>query len=691
MVANFLQRKIGASLERYDARTPARPVAAARPGADRDRAREGVDDRLALPAETVRLAEQAGIGFARIDLHEPAFSPLALDWLGDHTGALLDDEGVEEARTTTDPGAKWTFYIPTGRSLSIRRMADGDRLWLVLQDSTLDTDHRTIMSGIGGLSTGHFQYVRATGQTRIYGTFLDDRLSPSEQLELRRVGLMSLVHPRDEKRVGRILSASLQGKRDFSTVVECRCRRHDSFMLDVRGHVVVGADGRASKIVGSFRDVTRERCAESDLARLRNEAAAQDSARTLLLARTAHEIRTPMNGVLGMADALLEMPGAEKFAPQLEILRAATRDAIDLLGESMDMSELGIGRFRLAPEAVDVAALVRETAALWTPAANEKDLSLSVRVAGGVPDKIVLDPRRLRQCLNNLLSNAVAFTEEGRIEVVLAAVKAPAKTDGAGAKAAPSAGDAAALPERRLALMVRDTGIGIADEDRDYVFRPFAKGRAGGSDNGPGQSHSQGLGLSITREIAQHMGGNLRYTSTPGDGTSFVMDLPLDIPASDAASTDLLVDELLEKQCGPHTGYEHLRVLAVDDSDTNRLVMENLLINFVGHVGLAEHGAAALERLNEAPYDLILMDIHMPVMDGIEATIAIRSARKVWSDIPIIALTADYEYHNRRIVMNLGMDDAIVKPMSLDGLFSTLDRLGLKKRSAAIAAGRHRS
>ena len=619
--------------------------------------------RLDVPEPTVRFSGPFGIGIVRVDGDEPVFNTVMENWLGRHRELFLDHSIVEQACRTTDPGAQWDFTVPTGRIIRLKRAEQAGRVWLVGQDVTLERDHETAIAQTADLGTGFFQYTRANSRHRVYGNFLDDRLSPSEQLELRRKGLLSLIHPRELERFREEhVEGLLRDGTDIRTLVQCRCRRASSFTLDISARAIRGADGRVAKVIGAFREVTEERRAQAELRRLRNEADSDREARKLMIARVSHEIRTPMNGVIGMADALLNAPGTEGFQSQLKTIQSATRDAVQMLDEMTVMGRNETHeQFALRPETVDPAEVVGEVCTLWADRAAEKGVLLTV-ITEDAPKEVVLDPRRLRQILTNLLSNAVKLTSKGRIDVVMAGIKGH---------------------EPRLVIAVRDTGPGLSDEDKLRIFRPYQQAAAGVAAGG------SGLGLSITRELVSRMGGTLTCKSKPGDGAVFILSLPMERPETiEEAGASLVTDLLAQPAATPAQPFAHLDVLAVDDNETNRLVVENLLVGRVRSVTLATDGRDALEQLAERDFDVVLMDIHMPVMDGIEATLAVRGSGQSWSDTPIVALTADTQYQAKRVVLNLGMDDALAKPIGLDAILGAFERLGLG-RGASGTMKRH--
>jgi signal transduction histidine kinase/ActR/RegA family two-component response regulator len=554
----------------------------------------------------------------------------------------------------TDPGAQWDYVCNSGRVVRLRRISRKNYVWVVFHEVTLEHDHRHVMDGTTEMGTGYIQYTVATDKIRIFGDFLDRKLSPNEQLELRRTNFRSIIHSRDLKRFDNMMVTLLKTGEAISTVIEGSCRSEPSFRMQVNLRGVRSHSGKICKVLGGFRDVTAERMAQAELIRLRNEHTANLEARQFISARIAHEIRTPLSGILGMAEVLMRSPAAKEVHAQIRILHDAAKDAVSHMETLSEGSSNGIEFENISPEVVDIHRLVSEAIELWKPQAQEKSVRMVVSLSEDVPQHVMLDGRRLRQCLANLLSNAVKFTPKGAVQVVLAKMDSQAQD--------------------RLIIAVRDTGIGMSDEERKQVFLPFAQA----NDSIVEEFGGSGLGMSITKGIINRMGGQIMCRSDKDQGTTFTLSLPLEQVEDEVIPTSgSLITSLLEGQEISTSSHSELRVLAADDNQTNRMVVEQLLKDEVGVIKTVKNGREAVEELAANTYDLVLMDVHMPVMDGIEATLAIRSARKPWSDIPIIALTADEQYRQKRVALNLGMDDAIGKPVTQTKLLSAFERLNL--------------
>ena len=369
----------------------------------------------------------------------------------------------------------------------------------------------------------------------------------------------------------------------------------------------------------------------------RLEADAANNAKSEFLATMSHELRTPMNGVLGMAQALREEKLSAEAAEKVEIILDSGNSLMALLNDILDLSKIEAGRLDVRPLASDLESNVRSVVALWSPRAREKGFQISISVMRNLP-VLKFDPLRVRQCVANLISNAVKFTETGGVAV---AVTATPLSDG----------------RYDVKIKISDTGRGIARDALSNLFTPFTQEdetiahKFGGT----------GLGLSITRRLAQLMDGDVVAESTLGVGSTFTLSFTADscAPADSELSSD--VAYLSDRIIG-------LKTLVVDDNLVNRLVLEQFLGKWDHHVTCAEDGAAALELLQTRDFDLVLMDLHMPVMDGVAATSKIRSSSASYKDIPIIALTADAMNGDSQKCFEAGMNGYVTKPIELTNL-----------------------
>lgn len=370
-----------------------------------------------------------------------------------------------------------------------------------------------------------------------------------------------------------------------------------------------------------------------------SEAASQ--AKSSFLAMMSHELRTPMNGVLGMAHAL-ETTALD--ARQQDYVRTVIRSGdvlMTILNDILDLSKIEAGRLELESAAFDLRELAARACDLWRPSASDKELGLKLEIEPEAAHWVVGDPVRVRQILLNLVSNAVKFTDQGEIVVSL--------------RKAPRGG---------VALTVADTGIGIPSDVQKRLFKSFTQADASTSRRHGGT----GLGLSICRKLAELMGGEVTLVSHLGRGSTFSVSLPL---AAAPAPAALAGDGALAVEPA-----RALKVLVVDDHPTNRAVAAALLGSVGADVATAEDGLEALDHLQCERFDLVLMDIHMPNLDGVATLRRIRGGETLVADALVVALTADAMTGERERLLALGFDDYLSKPIQPAALLGLLAGLG---------------
>ncbi|MFK3650262.1 ATP-binding protein [Lysobacter enzymogenes] len=429
-----------------------------------------------------------------------------------------------------------------------------------------------------------------------------------------------------------------------------------------------GGDDEAPGLLVIAADLSALKRLERELRA--SEARAQDASRakSSFLAAMSHEIRTPMIGVTGMIEVLAHsrLDGEQRQA--LEVIQQSSQALLQIIGDILDFSKIEAGRLELAPEPVDLAALVRATAAGFLGAAGARAVALSCEIDPRVAAAYRADALRLRQILGNFLSNAVKFTERGTIEAAL-------EFEGA---QPPAAGDDA--PRDRLCLRVSDTGIGIDAEQQRLLFQPFQQADADTARRYGGT----GLGLAICRRLAELMGGEISLHSEPGVGTTLRLQVSLPrasaLEAADAAGDD----DALPAAAPPdpeRAAREGRLVLLVDDHPTNRLVIARQLALAGYACETADGGEAGLRRWRSGRYGLVLTDLRMPGLDGYALARAIR-AEQAQAGIgdadprrtPILALTASALKDEADACFAAGMDDCLVKPVAAAKLAAALRR-----------------
>jgi len=366
-------------------------------------------------------------------------------------------------------------------------------------------------------------------------------------------------------------------------------------------------------------------------------------ARSEFLAAMSHEIRTPMSGVLGMVDLLAAEPLAPQQRKYVEAMRSSGRHLVNVINDILDFSRIESGKLEL--EAIDfsVRELVERLRSLAHPLAVERGLALHFELDDSGLPVLRGDPLRLQQVLLNLVSNGIKFTERGGVTVKL------------------SQRPAAQGSEVRLLAAVHDTGVGIEPEQLKRLFAPFAQVDRSISR----QYGGSGLGLAISKRLVEAMGGKLSASSTPGKGSVFRFDVPL--RRGDARQ--LAAEEQAQRLEVPPQ-----RILVAEDVEINRAILRATLTRQGHRISFAVDGAQAIELLHREPFDLVLMDVQMPVMDGVEATRWIRRLPPPLGQIPIVGLTANVMARERERYLSAGMDDCLAKPIDWDILNAAIAR-----------------
>jgi len=402
---------------------------------------------------------------------------------------------------------------------------------------------------------------------------------------------------------------------------------------------VVNEQGQVDLVIGYGMNITTIKQAQAVLQRAKQEAEANAQAKEAFLARVSHELRTPMNGILGLADLLQRTVLDEKQEQYAQLLRQSAQSLVAIVNEVLDIEKIGSGKMELHPEVFDLRERMQGLLDLCREPAQRKGLLLTLQVEEALPTYFNGDVNRISQILGNILSNALKFTDSGSVQLVV-----EAHASG-------------------ICFRVADTGIGIEADSLEKIFEPFVQARSRVQTDRPGT----GLGLTICKELSELMGGRIEVESNLGAGSTFRLYLPLQA-VMEAASVAAAQSNgpLIERLKGK-------RILLVEDVPLNRFLVEEMTLEWGIELEMALDGVEGLKKASDSTYDLILMDIQMPVMDGIQCTRSIRQLPdSERAAVPIIALSANAFESDRRNYLQAGMNDALSKPFESTQLLQVL-------------------
>lgn len=586
-----------------------------------------------------------------------AFDPNLEDALAFFVGA--DRRRVaDEISRATEAGKGWHFEAdlkkPDGEIVRVRSMAECKRnavgdvevIFGVFKDVTQDYEilNRTLQQeALYRLLADNSSDLIARYGTDSVFTYL----SPSTETllgyapdELIGRETSAVIHPDDLDHVRRTWRAGLASARPFS--VEYRARRKDGAIIWVEARPTVTRDpsGNILDFIDTVRDVTDRHEREIALAEATSAAQAATKAKAEFLSNMSHEIRTPLNGVIGFANLLLDTgltSTARRYAERIANGASALREIVD---DILDFSKIEAGMMQFETTAFSPAAVVEEVLDLVRAANSHPDLILRAAIADDARSYFDGDPARTRQILFNIIGNAAKFTGRGRVEADLS------------------------VQDGLVRFVVTDTGPGIAADRLESIFASFTQvdssvsRRFGGS----------GLGLTISRSLARSLGGDLRLASTPGSGTVVTLELPAVLSSVFPSTPPLRLPARPNRTDRPR------RILVVDDVDSNRELL-TIALGQAGHtVDEAPSGSVAVAKLAIGhQYDLVLMDVHMPGMDGLTATRAIRASGGPSSRAPIVGLTASVMADQVAACIAAGMDGHMGKPVDLGRLIAFID------------------
>jgi PAS domain S-box-containing protein len=427
--------------------------------------------------------------------------------------------------------------------------------------------------------------------------------------------------------------------------VELKCYKKDGtpVWLFMSNTPLFNEFGELEQYVGVAFDITSHKEAEAILIKTREDAISLSHAKENFLSVMSHELRTPLNGVIGASRILAEEEHLKHQEETLNILKFSSQNLLTLINDVLDFTKMETGNMSLESEPLDLRSLVDKTIHSLVHKAKEQGTELSYEFDERIPNFVYGDHTRLYQILINLLGNAVKFTSNGYVKVQ---VKMEEERE----------------DKIAITFQVIDSGIGIAPDKLEAIFDAYTQAGAETSRKYGGT----GLGLAITEKLIQLYGAEIKVTSTLGEGSNFYFTITFkkcDDSIAQAAST------FIQEDLKGH-------VLVVDDSSMNRVIAQKILSKWKLSVDLAEDGLQALEKIESNDYDLILMDIHMPGMDGFETVRVIREKEEIkYKDLPIIALTGSVYDEHDTLITEAGMNDYILKPFDADLLYKKIKKL----------------
>ncbi len=466
------------------------------------------------------------------------------------------------------------------------------------------------------------------------------------------------THPDDKERVDKITASAYKAKQPFSINYRVLDLNGKERVVHEEARVITDADSNPVKIYGTVQDISEQKKLQ-EMTKKKALAEELASAKDEFLASMSHEIRTPLNSIIGFTKLLLRNGITEKQREQLQAVKSSGDILLVLINDILDISKIEAGKIHLEETELKLTELIKVIISSFELRFEEKQLRVTEKFDNQIPRILLGDPVRIEQILLNLINNAFKFTSEGgEISIFCNLLK---EDD----------------DKATIEFIISDTGIGIPSDKLEAVFEPFVQA----SSNTTRKYGGTGLGLSIVKRLVELMGGTISLISKVNQGSSFSFTLPL----KKTTATEVSIETKVLLRTSELREIGHLKILLAEDSAMNTLLVQTILQQFDFEVDTAENGKTAIKLLEKNKYDLILMDLHMPEMDGFQAAKYIRNKMKPpKSAVPIIALTADV---NKLVVIKCtkaGMNDYLSKPFHETELLNKISNLVKKSRDSKI-------
>jgi PAS domain S-box-containing protein len=538
------------------------------------------------------------------------------------------------------------YFIAQIQEITLRKAAESELV-------RLQSEYEDILSSVGDgvYWLGQDSRIKFANPAclKMLGYSLPELVGKSAHITLHHTRADGTPFPESECTILKVLEDG-ETRRIFHEIFW----RKDDTGLDVEYTCTATRNkGVLSGVVVTFIDVTQRRKAELEMQNARLAAENANKAKTEFLANMSHEIRTPLNGIIGMTDLIR---GTDLTAEQrdfLETIHASGENLLTIVNDVLDFSKIEFGNLELDRHPFSLVELLDEVVGLLNFRIAKKNLALLFNIDPRLSTDYIGDSTRIRQVLINLVANAIKFTEKGEIGLTVLPGESVSADD---------------ATTRRILFQVRDTGIGIPGDRLDRLFKVFSQvdptttRRYGGS----------GLGLAICQKLVEIMGGAIRVESQPHEGSTFSFEVPLSLIAPGQVA--LRKAAAVPSSAGAKDNrLRTLEILVVEDNPTNQKVAQQILRRLGCASDVAANGLEALRAAEKKRYDIIFMDVHMPEMDGLQATRQIRTSKTILGRPRVVALTADVLKGEREVCLAAGMDDYITKPVKIGALKKILD------------------